>query len=1301
MRNATTRILILSMSAALVWGCGSSTTETAPSVTVTGDVAVMAGMTITLTATTADGTDASYAWASSKEGVATVDDAGVVTGVAEGTAVITATGADTGAAGSWGVHVYIDAAGTVRVVVSGDVSVAIGATITLGAQTVGGTDASYTWKSSAEGVATVDAGGVVTGIAAGDAVITATGADSGESGSWGVAVIDDMMSMAVVTITGGLSITEGLTLQLTAATTGGTDSAYAWTSDDEAVAMVDDMGLVTGTGQGEAMITATGAETGAAAMHGVVVIALGVDTPFEELWSGSGHADKEAEAFKHWDDEDPPEIGTSCAKCHSTPGFQDFLGEDGTEAGVVDNPAPIGTTITCVACHNAAALALDTVEFPSGAIVEDLGAEARCMTCHQGRQSGVSVDEYLYVDKGVLDDDVVPVDDEGKPTLSFRNIHYFPAGATLYGAIAHGGYQYEDKAYDWKFAHVDGYDKCINCHDPHTLEVKVDECGTCHTGVTDLEGLKDVRMYGSLKDYDGDGDMAEGIYHEIDTLKDDLYAAILDYAKNTVGTPIVFDAGSYPYWFEDSDEDGMADVDGEGDKVRYTQFTARLIKSTYNLQMAKKDPGTFAHNAKYIIQLLVDSIEDLGGDVSGYARDDAGHFAGSTEPFRHWDDPEDEGMVSASCSRCHSATGLPFYNQTGTTVPEPTANGFMCSTCHPKLSEFDIQLEVEDATFPSGLVVDSGSNTANLCISCHQGRESKANVDIAIEMSGAADDDTVPVDLEGKGLLSFKNIHYFAAGATLFGTEAQGAYEYDGKHYDGRFSHVAAFLNCNDCHDVHTQEVKVATCGECHTGADSLEALHDIRMAGSFVDYDGDGQDKGIWGEIDTLRDLLYEALKVYSSANSLGILYDSHAYPYFFVDDDGDGIADKGTDGKSIRYNGFFTPRSLKGAYNYQYSLKDPGAFAHNAKYLIKLLYDSIEDLGGDVSGLSRNDGAHFDTTSDAFRHWDFDPAEPDDTGFVPTSCARCHTPTGFSEYLETGEIAANQPVSYGLTCEACHMGSDFATGAPLKAVASVTFPSGVTVSNTDNDTSFLCMTCHQGRESMASIDTATTGMALDAVPLDGEGKPALGFKNVHYLSAGASLYGGEAMVGYQYTGKTYAGKFLHGNSAMAPATCSFCHEVEGAKHAFEPQITTEGCFCHSEATPGDVDTIRKDRLTDYDGDMDNTESLHAEIEALAAALYAEIQTYATAHGGSVVYEGHTYPYFFKDDGNGVVDPGEAIYPNGYKNWTPRMLRAAHNFQISQKEHGAWAHNTDYTVQLLIDSIDDLGGDVSGFNRP
>ena len=110
-----------------------------------------------------------------------------------------------------------------------------------------------------------------------------------------------------------------------------------------------------------------------------------IEVPFLMEWMGSAHADAESESFTHWDDDDPAEVPENCAKCHSEAGHLDFLGEDGTEPGVVDNPAPIGSTVTCVTCHNETNLHKDSVVMPSGLEITGLGGEARCMECHQGR----------------------------------------------------------------------------------------------------------------------------------------------------------------------------------------------------------------------------------------------------------------------------------------------------------------------------------------------------------------------------------------------------------------------------------------------------------------------------------------------------------------------------------------------------------------------------------------------------------------------------------------------------------------------------------------------------------------------------------------------------------------------------------------------------------------------------------------------------------------------------------------------------------------------------------------------------
>ena len=43
-------------------------------------------------------------------------------------------------------------------------------------------------------------------------------------------------------------------------------------------------------------------------------------------------------------------------------------------------------------------------------------------------------------------------------------------------------------------------------------------------------------------------------------------------------------------------------------------------------------------------------------------------------------------------------------------------------------------------------------------------------------------------------------------------------------------------------------------------------------------------------------------------------------------------------------------------------------------------------------------------------------------------------------------------------------------------------------------------------------------------------------------------------------------------------------------------------------------------------------------------------------------------------------------------------MLKAAYNYQFSQKEPHGFIHNPIYMAQLLVDGIIDLGGDAKKF---
>ncbi|MFM7194225.1 MAG: Ig domain-containing protein, partial [Bacteroidota bacterium] len=130
---------------------------------ITGTLSVCVGLTTTLETTSAPA--AVLPWTSSATAIATVDKNGVVTGVSEGTTTITFTDAN-GCQGTAVVTVNANP------VITGTTSVCLGLTTQLSGT---GTPAiTNPWISSNTGIATVSETGLVTGVAAGTAVITYT-----------------------------------------------------------------------------------------------------------------------------------------------------------------------------------------------------------------------------------------------------------------------------------------------------------------------------------------------------------------------------------------------------------------------------------------------------------------------------------------------------------------------------------------------------------------------------------------------------------------------------------------------------------------------------------------------------------------------------------------------------------------------------------------------------------------------------------------------------------------------------------------------------------------------------------------------------------------------------------------------------------------------------------------------------------------------------------------------------------------------------------------------------------------------
>ena len=262
-----TGIAAVAWSALAVASCSSSTSPNGPvgSVKVTpsaGSVAV--GKTTTLQATVMSPggqvvPGQHVFWNTANASVATVSDAGVVTGVAQGTVQIAASAG--GASGIATITVLPPPVASVAVSPRLDTIVLPGtAQLTatpldanhnpLGKRTV-------TWASNLPNVASVDGSGRVTGVAAGSATITA--ASEGKSATATVVVRPPNATTIMVTPPNAtLTVGQSTTLTATAKDAAGhvIGASIAWSSDKPSAATVSASGAVKAVGAGTAIITA-------------------------------------------------------------------------------------------------------------------------------------------------------------------------------------------------------------------------------------------------------------------------------------------------------------------------------------------------------------------------------------------------------------------------------------------------------------------------------------------------------------------------------------------------------------------------------------------------------------------------------------------------------------------------------------------------------------------------------------------------------------------------------------------------------------------------------------------------------------------------------------------------------------------------------------------------------------------------------------------------------------------------------------------------------------------------------------
>ncbi len=260
----------------LTLSCGDqSSTELAPqtpaqlSVVPPSARLAAVGETVQLTATVVDQngqtmTGVALNWASSDASVATVDAAGVVTAVWNGSASIAVAVAGGGPSASVAVTVVQQVA-EIGLSPTPRVFRALADTLRLSAEGLDSNgnpvaDADFDWSTTDASVVTVDGTGLVTAVSNGTASISVTSLPT--TASW-EAVVEQEASEIVVSPSAHTFWLPGEdSLRLSARATDSNNNAmpgaeYTWSSSDESVATVTSSGLVTAIDEGLAEITAT------------------------------------------------------------------------------------------------------------------------------------------------------------------------------------------------------------------------------------------------------------------------------------------------------------------------------------------------------------------------------------------------------------------------------------------------------------------------------------------------------------------------------------------------------------------------------------------------------------------------------------------------------------------------------------------------------------------------------------------------------------------------------------------------------------------------------------------------------------------------------------------------------------------------------------------------------------------------------------------------------------------------------------------------------------------------------------
>jgi len=355
--------------------------------------------------------------------------------------------------------------------------------------------------------------------------------------------------------------------------------------------------------------------------------------------------------------------------------------------------------------------------------------------------------------------------------------------------------------------------------------------------------------------------------------------------------------------------------------------------------------------------------------------------------------------------------------------------------------------------------------------------------------------------------------------------------------------------------------------------------------------------------------------------------------------------------------------------------------------------------------------------------------PATPANS--AGNDCVRCHTTTGYVNYVSSGFTDIHAWGGSGLTaggdrtremvaCSACHNPTPFnsfdseeldeffnpvqpafsrRSVPPVTAYYNYSAPGAPKVLSSapfaDLGISNNCVACHSGTRSGNNLK-----QIAGKVGAAGSFWSNTRFIDPHGMGGAGILYG---QTGYTYAATrtrnyTPPGNFMHpnidsiANGGQGP--CVACHLYTDKPHLFSPvssasngtiaKVTAyeEVCSgCHN----GGVEPIDLNNPANLDA---KKQGFLSSLKALSAALAAK----------GIYFNPQLSPYFFNVSDPALQGPGATCYTNWNALYSPAkptvytgedVMGAAFNLRLLWSERGAYAHNDYYARRLIYDSID------------